>query len=154
MGPFLQAGAGMMIRTHTCGELTAAHVGQTVVLNGWVHTRRDHGNVIFYDIRDRQGITQVVFNQEINAKAHEQAHQLRSEFVVAIDGVVSKRPAGSENSKLATGAIEVMVKTVEVLNPAQTPPFLIEDEAEVTEALRLKYRYLDLRRPRMQKLIA
>jgi aspartyl-tRNA synthetase len=154
MGPFLQAGAGMMIRTHTCGELTAAHVGQTVVLNGWVHTRRDHGNVIFYDIRDRQGITQVVFNQEINAKAHEQAHQLRSEFVVAIEGVVSKRPAGSENPKLATGAIEVMVKTVEVLNPAQTPPFLIEDEAEVTEALRLKYRYLDLRRPRMQKLIA
>jgi len=144
----------MKIRTHTCGELTAAHVGQTVVLNGWVHTRRDHGNVIFYDIRDRRGLTQVVFNQEINAKAHEQAHQLRSEYVVAIQGTVSKRPAGSENPKLPTGQIEVMVQTVEVLNPSQTPPFLIEDEAEVTEALRLKYRYLDLRRPKMQKLVA
>jgi aspartyl-tRNA synthetase len=144
----------MKIRTHTCGELTAAHVGQTVVLNGWVHARRDHGNVIFYDIRDRQGITQVVFNQEINAKVHGQAHQLRSEYVVAIEGTVSKRPAGSENPKIATGAIEVMAQSVEVLNLAQTPPFLIEDEAEVTEALRLKYRYLDLRRPRMQRLIA
>ncbi|MSQ77954.1 MAG: aspartate--tRNA ligase [Nitrospiraceae bacterium] len=143
----------MMIRTHMCGELTVAHVGQTVVLNGWVHTRRDHGNVIFYDIRDRRGMTQVVFNQETNAKAHEQAHQLRSEFVVAIQGTVLKRPAGSENQKLPTGQIEVMVQTVEVLNPSQTPPFLIEDEAEVTEALRLKYRYLDLRRPKMQKLL-
>ncbi|MEK7293651.1 MAG: aspartate--tRNA ligase, partial [Nitrospirota bacterium] len=149
-----QAGAGMMIRTHTCGELTALHVGQTVVLNGWVHTRRDHGNVIFYDIRDRRGLTQVVFNQETNAKAHEQAHQLRSEFVVAIQGTVSKRPAGSENPKLPTGQIEVMAQTLEVLNPSQTPPFLIEDDAEVTEALRLKYRYLDLRRPKMQKLVA
>jgi aspartyl-tRNA synthetase len=144
----------MKIRTHTCGELNATHVGQTVVLNGWVHTWRDHGNVIFYDIRDRRGMTQVVFNQEINAKAHEQAHQLRSEYVVAIQGTVSKRPAGSENPKLPTGQIEVMVQTVEVLNPSQTPPFLIEDEAEVTEALRLKYRYLDLRRPKMQKLVA
>ncbi len=143
----------MKVRTHTCGELTAAHVGQTVVLNGWVHTRRDHGNVIFYDIRDRRGLTQVVFNQEINAKAHEQAHQLRSEYVVAVEGTVAKRPAGSENPKLATGEIEVMVKTVEVLNPSQTPPFLIEDDAEVTEALRLKYRYLDLRRPKMQRLL-
>ncbi len=143
----------MMIRTHTCGELTVSHVGQMVVLNGWIHARRDHGNVIFYDIRDRLGITQVVFNQEINAKAHEQAHQLRSEYVVAIRGTVSKRPAGSENPKLPTGQIEVMVQTVEVLNPAQTPPFLIEDDAEVTEALRLKYRYLDLRRPKMQRLL-
>jgi aspartyl-tRNA synthetase len=143
----------MMIRTHTCGELTASHVGQTVVLNGWVHARRDHGNVIFYDIRDRRGLTQVVFNPEINAQAHAQAHQLRSEYVVAIQGTVSKRPAGSENQKLPTGQIEVMVQTVEVLNPSQTPPFLVEDDAEVTEALRLKYRFLDLRRPKMQKLL-
>jgi aspartyl-tRNA synthetase len=140
-------------RTHTCGELNASHVGQTVVLNGWVHARRDHGNVIFYDIRDRRGLTQVVFNPEINAKAHEQAHQLRSEYVVAIEGTVSKRPAGSENPKLPTGQIEVMAQTVEVLNPSQTPPFLIEDDAEVTEALRLKYRFLDLRRPKMQRLL-
>jgi aspartyl-tRNA synthetase len=143
----------MMIRTHTCGELTVSHVGQTVVLNGWVHARRDHGNVIFYDIRDRRGLTQVVFNPEINAQAHAQAHQLRSEYVVAIQGTVSKRPAGSENPKLPTGQIEVMAQTVEVLNPSQTPPFLIEDDAEVTEALRLKYRFLDLRRPKMQKLL-
>jgi aspartyl-tRNA synthetase len=143
----------MMIRTHTCGELTVSHVGQTVVLNGWVHARRDHGNVIFYDIRDRRGLTQVVFNPEINAQAHAQAHQLRSEYVVAIQGIVSKRPAGSENPKLPTGQIEVMAQTVEVLNPSQTPPFLIEDDAEVTEALRLKYRFLDLRRPKMQKLL-
>lgn len=144
----------MMLRTHTCGELATAHVGQTVVLNGWVHARRDHGNVIFYDLRDRHGITQVVFNPEIDAKAHAQAHQLRNEYVVAIRGTVAKRPAGSDNPKLATGQIEVLVEAVEVLNPSQTPPFLIEDEAEITEALRLKYRYLDLRRPRMQKLIA
>jgi len=144
----------MMIRTHTCGELTVAHIGQTVVLNGWVHARRDHGNVIFYDLRDRWGITQIVFNPAIDAKAHAQAHQLRSEYVVAIRGTVTRRPAGSENPKLSTGEIEVMAQVVEILNPSHTPPFLIEDETEITEALRLKYRYLDLRRPRMQKLLA
>jgi aspartyl-tRNA synthetase len=144
----------MMIRTHTCGELTVAHIGQTVVLNGWVHARRDHGNVIFYDLRDRWGITQIVFNPAIDAKAHAQAHQLRSEYVVAIRGTVTRRPAGSENPKLSTGEIEVMAQVVEILNPSHTPPFLIEDETGITEALRLKYRYLDLRRPRMQKLLA
>ncbi|MBM4132841.1 MAG: aspartate--tRNA ligase [Nitrospira sp.] len=143
----------MMLRTHRCGELTKAHVGQTVTLNGWVQRRRDHGNVIFIDLRDRQGLTQVVFNPEISAAAHQGAHVLRNEFVVALSGTVALRPDGSANPNLATGDIEVLVTAVEILNEAKTPPFLIEDEGEVTEALRLKYRYLDLRRPRMQKLL-
>ncbi len=141
------------MRTHRCGELSRTHVGQTVTLNGWVQRRRDHGNVIFIDLRDRQGLTQIVFNPEISATAHQAAHVLRGEFVVAATGTVALRPDGSANPNLATGEIEVLVKEVEVLNEAKTPPFLIEDEAEVTEALRLKYRYLDLRRPRMQKLL-
>jgi aspartyl-tRNA synthetase len=109
--------------------------------------------VIFIDLRDRQGITQIVFNPEISASAHQGAHVLRSEFVVAVTGAVALRPEGSANPNLATGAIEVLVKDVEVLNEAKTPPFLIEDEVEVTEALRLKHRYLDLRRPKMRKLL-
>ena len=143
-----------MIRTHRCGELTRVDAGQTVVLNGWVQRRRDHGNVIFIDLRDRQGITQIVFNLEINPAAHQQAHALRSEYVVAVKGSVSLRPEGSANPNLATGEIEVMAQAVEILNEAATPPFVIEDESEVTEALRLKYRYLDLRRPKMQRLLA
>jgi len=142
-----------MTRTHRCGELTSAHVGQTVVLNGWVHGRRDHGTVIFIDLRDRQGITQVVFNAERNQAAHQQAHALRNEYVVAVKGVVARRPDGSENRDLVTGEIEVLVESAEILNEARTPPFLIEDEADVTEALRLKHRYLDLRRPKMQRLL-
>jgi len=143
----------MLTRTHRCGELTRAHAGQTVVLNGWVQRRRDHGNVIFIDLRDRQGLTQVVFNPEIAKNAHDKAHVLRSEFVVAVKGKVALRPEGSANPSLATGEIEIMVGEVEILNEAATPPFMIEDDAEVTEALRLKYRYLDLRRPRMQRLL-
>src|SRR5881397_3720835 len=143
----------MKMRTHRCGELTKAHVGQTVVLNGWVHGRRDHGTVMFIDLRDRQGITQVVFNAERNPAAHQQAHALRGEYVISVRGVVARRPEGSENPDLATGEIEVTVESAEILNEAQTPPFVIEDEADVTEALRLKYRYLDLPRPKMQRLL-
>jgi aspartyl-tRNA synthetase len=143
----------MMLRTHRCGELTKAQVGQTVTLNGWVQGRRDHGNVIFIDLRDRQGITQIVFNPEVNQAAHRDAHVLRGEFVVAVSGAVALRPEGSANPNLKTGQIEVLVQKVEILNEAKTPPFLIEDEAEVTEALRLKHRFLDLRRPRMQRLL-
>jgi len=143
----------MLMRTHRCGELTKVHSGQTVVLNGWVHRRRDHGNVIFIDLRDRFGITQIVFNQELNAAAHKRAHELRSECVVSVTGKVMLRPEGSANPDLKTGEIEVMAQAVEILNDAQTPPFVIEDEADVTEALRLKYRYLDLRRPKMQRLL-
>ncbi|MGQ0811155.1 MAG: aspartate--tRNA ligase [Nitrospiraceae bacterium] len=143
----------MKIRTHRCGELTIAQAGRTVVLNGWVQGRRDHGMVIFIDLRDRTGLTQVVFNSERNAVAHQAAHALRSECVVAVTGTVAARPEESKNPELPTGEIEVLVDMVEMLNEAKTPPFVIEDNADVTEAIRLKYRYLDLRRPRMQRLL-
>jgi len=144
----------MKLRTHRCGELNKAHVGQTVVLNGWVQRRRDHGMVLFIDLRDRTGLTQVVFNAERNAAVHKAAHTLRSECVVSVTGQVMARPDGSKNPNLPTGEIEVFVDAVEILNEAKTPPFVIEDDAEVTESIRLKYRYLDLRRPRMQKLLS
>ncbi len=143
----------MKKRTHRCGELNKSHVGQTVVLNGWVQRRRDHGMVMFVDLRDRTGITQVVFNAERNVEVHRSAHVLRSECVVSVRGQVMARPEESRNPHLATGDVEVFVDGVEVLNEAKTPPFLIEDDAEITEAIRLKYRYLDLRRPRMQRLM-
>jgi aspartyl-tRNA synthetase len=143
----------MKIRTHRCGELNKRHVGKTVVLNGWVQRRRDHGIVMFVDLRDRTGITQVVFNAERNAAVHQAAHTLRSECVVSVSGQVMARPEESKNPNLPTGEIEVFVDAVEILNEAKTPPFVIEDEAEVTEAIRLKYRFLDLRRPKMQRLL-
>ena len=143
----------MKLRTHKCGELTKQQVGQSVVLNGWVQRRRDHGTVMFIDLRDRTGLTQVVFNSERNLSVHKAAHTLRSECVVSISGQVMARPDESRNPNLPTGEIEVFVDDVEILNEAKTPPFLIEDDAEVTESIRLKYRYLDLRRPRMQKLL-
>lgn len=143
----------MKLRTHKCGELTKQQVGQSVVLNGWVQRRRDHGTVMFIDLRDRTGLTQVVFNSERNLSVHKAAHTLRSECVVSISGQVMARPDESKNPNLPTGEIEVFVDDVEILNEAKTPPFLIEDDAEVTESIRLKYRYLDLRRPRMQKLL-
>jgi aspartyl-tRNA synthetase len=144
----------MKVRTHYCGALNKSHIGQTVVLNGWVQRRRDHGIVMFVDLRDRTGITQVVFNAERNAAVHQSAHVLRSECVVAVTGQVMARPEESRNPNLPTGDIEIFVDAVEILNEAKTPPFVIEDDAEVTEAIRLKYRYLDLRRPRMQRLLA
>ena len=144
----------MKPRTHTCGELRATNAGDTVCLMGWVQGRRDHGSVIFIDLRDRHGLTLIVLNAERFPEAHNQGHGLGSEDVVAVTGVVSLRPAGSENPKLATGDIEVFVQGVEILNEAKTPPFVIEDGAEITDTLRLKYRYLDLRRPSMQRLLA
>ncbi|HSF69238.1 MAG TPA: aspartate--tRNA ligase, partial [Nitrospira sp.] len=144
----------MKIRTHRCGELKRAHVGQTVVLQGWVQGRRDHGMVMFIDLRDRTGITQVVFNAERNREVHKAAHTLRSECVVSVTGQVMARPEESKNPNLSTGEIEVFVDAVVILNEAKTPPFVIEDDADVTEAIRLKYRYLDLRRPKMQRLLS
>lgn len=144
----------MNIRTHRCGELKKQHVGQTVVLNGWVQRRRDHGMVIFIDLRDRTGITQVVFNAERNLAVHQAAHSLRSECVVSVSGQVMARPDESKNPDLSTGEVEIFVDEVEILNEAKTPPFVIEDDAEVTEAIRLKYRFLDLRRPKMQQLLS
>jgi len=143
----------MTPRSHTCGQLRASNIGQSVRLMGWVQRRRDHGNVIFMDVRDRTGITQMVFNVERHAAAHQAAHALRPEYVVAVNGVVTARPDESVNPDLPTGAIDVVVDEVEILNEAKTPPFPVEDEAEVTEVLRLKHRYLDLRRPRMQRVL-
>jgi aspartyl-tRNA synthetase len=143
----------MIFRTHTCGELTRSHAGTTVALNGWVQRRRDHGSVLFIDLRDRAGITQIVFNTDRAPQAHEQAQRLGGEDVIAVSGTVSLRPEGAANPNLATGEIEVIVQDLEILNEARTPPFPIEDEADIGETLRLKYRYLDLRRPKMQRLL-
>ncbi len=136
-------------RTHTCGELRKKHEGQSVTLMGWVDRRRDHGGVIFIDLRDRYGKTQIVFNPE-NEAVYQIGKTLRGEFVIAVSGQVSIRPEGMANKALATGEIEVIAEDCEVLNPAKTPPFEIIDNIEVSEELRLKYRYLDLRRPTMQ----
>ncbi len=142
-----------MRRTHTCCELGAEDVGAEVVLMGWVQRRRDHGGVIFVDLRDREGLTQVVFNPEIHPEVHAKAHAIRSEYVLGVRGVVESRPADMENPNLKTGKIEVMVHELKILNPAKTPPFVIEDRADVSENTRLKYRHLDLRRPGLQKNI-
>ena len=139
-----------MLKTHGCGELRPAHAGQTVTLAGWVHRRRDHGGLTFIDLRDRSGLIQVVFNPETNAEAHAQAQDLRGEWVVQIAGAVGPRPEGTKNPKLATGEIEVSAASLTVLNQAKTPPFNINEDAAVDESLRLQYRYLDLRRERMQ----
>jgi len=144
---------GNMRRTHYCGELGADHVGKEVVLMGWVQRRRDHGGVIFIDLRDRDGITQVVFNPDYNRDVHEKAHDVRSEFVLGIKGIVEKRPEGMANPDLKTGEIEVMVSDLKILNRAQTPPCLIEENVDVTENIRLAYRHIDLRRPGLQKNI-
>lgn len=139
-----------MLRTHTCGELRDKDLGKTVALCGWVGGRRDHGNLIFIDVRDGYGLTQVVFNPELGADLHKKGEELRPEFVVRIEGNVEKRPAGTENAKIATGLIEVAASKVEILNKAATPPFEISDNVTVNEETRLKYRYLDLRRGSMQ----
>ncbi|MDP2681620.1 MAG: aspartate--tRNA ligase [Deltaproteobacteria bacterium] len=138
-------------RSCYCGDLTIKEIGSEVTLMGWVQKRRDHGGLIFVDLRDREGLTQVVFNPEVNKSVHENAHHIRAEFVIAVKGIVSKRPAGTENPALKTGEIEVLVKELKILNESATPPFLIEDDTDVAEGVRLKYRYLDLRRPALQK---
>ncbi len=140
-----------MYKTHTCGELRPEHVGQTVTLAGWVNTRRNHGGLIFIDLRDRFGLTQVVVNPQAAAEAHATAGSARNEFVLQVTGLVRARPAGSENPKLATGAIEVEAQVIEILGPAKALPFQVHEDENVDEQLRLKYRYLDLRRERMQR---
>jgi len=139
-----------MMKTHNCGDLRVTHAGERVVLAGWVHRRRDHGGLIFVDLRDRSGIVQVVFNPATSPTAHAIADQVRVEYVMKLSGVVQKRPTGLVNPKLATGEIEVIAEQAEILNPAKTPPFYINEDVEVDETLRLKYRYLDLRRERMR----
>jgi len=140
-----------MLKTHSCGELRAENIGQTVTLAGWVNRRRDMGGVIFIDLRDRDGKTQVVVNSGRSQEAFNVAQQVRSEYVLQVTGEVSRRPDGLENPGLATGDIEILADTVTVLNPAKTPPFLIDRDEVVDETLRLKFRYLDLRREKMQR---
>jgi aspartyl-tRNA synthetase len=137
----------------TCGTLRLANVGQEVVLRGWVNRRRDLGGLIFIDLRDRYGVTQVTFNPEIAPEAHELASDVRNEYVIAARGVVRERPEGTRNPKLATGDIEVEAHQLEILNVAKTPPFEITQTADIDESVRLRYRYLDLRRARMQQNI-
>ncbi len=142
---------GEMRRTHSCCELGAKDVGKEVVVMGWVLRRRDHGGVIFVDLRDREGLTQVVFNPEVDKDVHVKAHSIRNEYVLAVRGKVDPRPDGMVNPNLRTGEIEVLVSELKILNPAKTPPFLIEDNIDVSENIRLKYRHLDLRRTQMQR---
>ncbi len=135
----------------TCGELRKSDVGSNVTLRGWVHRRRDHGGLIFFDMRDRYGLTQIVANPEESASSHRVAESLRSEFVVEVKGIVRERPEGTRNPNLSTGDIEIEAVEIKVENEALTPPFDLSDDGEVDESLRLEYRYLDLRRERMQK---
>ena len=138
---------GALRRTHTCNDLGPDFLDRETILMGWVLRRRDHGGVIFIDLRDRWGITQIVFNPEIHEAVHAKAHQLRSEWVIAVRGTVARRPAAMENHKLKTGAIEVLVHELRILNTSETPPFPLDEDIEVSDTLRLQYRYLDLRRP-------
>lgn len=137
------------VRTHTCGELTASADGKSVTLMGWAHKRRDHGGVIFVDLRDRYGMTQIVIDPSF-PETHKEAEKIRNEYVVMARGKVRKRPSGMANAKIPTGEIEVYVDHVEILSDAKPLPFPVEDGSEVSETLRLKYRYLDLRRPSLQ----
>jgi len=138
-----------MHRSHTCGELTLKQNNKNIKLCGWVHSRRDHGGLIFIDLRDRYGITQVVFRPEVSKELHQQAERLRSEFVIQVEGKVSERPEGTKNSKLKTGEIEITAEKLTIFNESPTPPFEIVDPCNVQEDIRLKYRFLDIRRPAM-----
>lgn len=142
-----------MLKDHYCGLLRKEHVGKEVKLAGWVHRRRHHGGVIFIDLRDREGIVQVIFNPAESLEAYRVADEARSEYVLWVKGVVRERPPGMENPNLPTGEVEVVAQEAKILNPSKTPPFYIEREEEVDEALRLRYRYLDLRRQRMKENI-
>ena len=138
------------MRTHMCGVINKEQLGETVALCGWVHRRRDHGGVIFIDLRDREGLVQVVFNPD-SAETFAIAESVRSEYVLRVEGVVRDRLEGSINPNMKTGEIEILVNQIEVLNESETPPFPIESDIEVNEEMRLRYRYIDLRRTEMQK---
>ncbi len=137
------------MRTHYCGELSAALIGRSVTLAGWANRRRDHGGVIFIDLRDREGLAQVVFNPD-SQESFRTAERIRNEFVLKIKGTIRKRPEGSMNPELRSGEVELVAQEVEILNPSATPPFQL-DEENLSEAVRLEHRVLDLRRAPMQK---
>src|SRR5215469_2535174 len=144
---------GELRRTHNCGELRASDEGKRALLMGWVHRRRDHGGVVFVDLRDRYGLTQVVFHEDIDPAVHNRAELVRPEYVIAVEGEVKPRGAAAVNPNLATGEIEVVASKVWILNESRTPPFPMEEQVDVSEDVRLKYRYVDLRRPHMQRNI-
>jgi aspartyl-tRNA synthetase len=147
----LLEGLGDWKRSNYCGEVTSEEIGRDVVLMGWVQRRRDHGGLIFIDLRDIKGIVQIVFNPEVDEESHKKAHHIRGEYVIAVKGNVNRRPEGTENPDLKTGEVEIVAKELKILNEAIVPPFIIEDISNVNENVRLKYRYLDLRRPSLQK---
>src|SRR5438067_3531677 len=142
-----------MLRTHTCGEARASLAGKEVTLAGWVHTRRDHGELTFIDLRDRYGITQVVAHAKENPAAHKALGKVRNEWVLRVRGTVRSRPEGTKNAKLPTGEVEIAATEIEVLNESKTPPFYVNEETEVEETLRWKYRYVDLRRERSRDIL-
>ena len=138
-------------RTQYCGEVSDKEIGNTVTLMGWVRTSRDHGGVIFIDLWDKTGIVQIVFSPQVSVEIHSRGASLKSEFVIAIRGDVRPRPQGTENTALPTGKLEVVVDEIKVLNESETPPFELDEMSDVSEEVRLKYRYIDLRRPEVQK---
>ena len=143
-----------MLRDMPCGDINVEQVGRNLNLAGWVNRRRDHGRLIFIDLRDRTGLVQIVFNPEVSPQAHNIVEKVRSEWVIKVTGEVAKRLPGMENPAINTGAVEIIARDIEILNPSLTPPFYINEEEDVDESLRLRYRYLDLRRPQMQANIA
>ena len=142
-----------MLRTKHCGDLTSQHIGQSVTIAGWVDSRRDHGGLIFIDLRDIKGLVQVVFNPEVTPTTHKFAETFRNEWVIQVSGTVQARPEGTENTELQTGQIEIVALEITILNESKTPPFEISDDIEVDELVRMQFRYLDLRRPSMQAII-
>jgi aspartyl-tRNA synthetase len=144
---------GDLQRTHMCGDLRASHAGQTVLLMGWAHRRRDHGAVIFIDMRDRTGHTQAIFHEDVDPAVHKRAEEVRAEYVIAVEGTVALRSKETINPNMPTGEVEVVASKIWILNESKTPPFPMEEHVEVAEDVRLKYRYVDLRRPQMQRNI-
>ena len=142
-----------MHKSIDCGSVRKTHLGQEVVIAGWVHRRRDHGNIIFLDLRDQQGLVQVVFDPKSAPEAHITAESVRNEWVLKIKGVVSNRPEGTINSDMPTGDVEVLASDLEIMSRSKTPPFYINEESDVDESIRLRYRYMDLRRPFMQEIL-
>ncbi|NIS75771.1 MAG: aspartate--tRNA ligase, partial [Deltaproteobacteria bacterium] len=141
-----------MKRSDYCGKLSSKDIGRKVTLCGWVKRRRDHGGLIFIDLRDREGMVQVVFNPQINAETHEKADRIRGEYVISVSGSVSPRPEGTVNPNINTGEIEILSEELHILNESLPAPFSLEDDVDVAENVRLKYRYFDLRRPEMQSI--